>query len=498
MFTLQPWRRVVSGLSPPPPTPSGTPGWIDPTYQPPNIVIESQPVDLDAILEEVRRWMATPTSNIMPGAIVESMLKDDSIATDKVQALAIGSAEIDDLAVTTAKINNLAVEEGKIGNLAVTTGKIDTLAVTDAKINDCTVTKLTTGNLTAVGTITTGSLVTGASPNARIELTSSEIVGYSDATTKQFYLSATDGKGYFGAGSAYLDADGLTLDGNAKKVIFTDNTPTTRGELFVDTTWFAIDAINVAFLNTNFISIGTGAQFYPSGTAGSDIGIANGTNEWNDIIALTHTCMETSTPTPVAGYGKYYTKNDNIPYFQDGGGTEKILLVTADVDDTPVDAATTVPVSSNWAYDHVAAVDPHTGYSLESLMDAKGDLRVGSADNTEVKLTVGTDGYILVADSGETSGLKWVDLFARGSYTGDGNDARQITTGFECSLVIIWDNTNSKAFMVCPGGAFWMNDGTAMTVTSLHASDGFTVDETADSNNTNAQLYYIWAIRSDV
>jgi hypothetical protein len=36
------------------------------------------------------------------------------------------------------------------------------------------------------------------------------------------------------------------------------------------------------------------------------------------------------------------------------------------IDDTPVDGATTHSISSNWAYDHLAAADPHTGYRLES------------------------------------------------------------------------------------------------------------------------------------
>jgi hypothetical protein len=36
------------------------------------------------------------------------------------------------------------------------------------------------------------------------------------------------------------------------------------------------------------------------------------------------------------------------------------------VDDTPVNGETTVPISSNWAYDHVAAADPHEGYRLET------------------------------------------------------------------------------------------------------------------------------------
>lgn len=41
-------------------------------------------------------------------------------------------------------------------------------------------------------------------------------------------------------------------------------------------------------------------------------------------------------------------------------------LLVADIDDTPVNGETAQPISSNWAFDHVAAADPHTGYRLES------------------------------------------------------------------------------------------------------------------------------------
>ena len=43
----------------------------------------------------------------------------------------------------------------------------------------------------------------------------------------------------------------------------------------------------------------------------------------------------------------------------------------------------------------------------ESLFDAKGDILVGSADNTPAKLGVGTDGYILTANSSATNGIEW-------------------------------------------------------------------------------------------
>lgn len=42
-----------------------------------------------------------------------------------------------------------------------------------------------------------------------------------------------------------------------------------------------------------------------------------------------------------------------------------------------------------------------------SIIDAKGDLIVGTTDNTVGVLSVGTDGQILTADSTNSSGMKW-------------------------------------------------------------------------------------------
>lgn len=43
----------------------------------------------------------------------------------------------------------------------------------------------------------------------------------------------------------------------------------------------------------------------------------------------------------------------------------------------------------------------------KSLVDAKGDLLVGSADNTVARLGIGTNGYLLTANSSATNGLEW-------------------------------------------------------------------------------------------
>src|SRR6266508_4467073 len=56
---------------------------------------------------------------------------------------------------------------------------------------------------------------------------------------------------------------------------------------------------------------------------------------------------------------------------------------------------------------HEAASDPHTGYVLESLVDAKGDLYVATADNAVARLAVGTNNQVLTADSAQSTGVKW-------------------------------------------------------------------------------------------
>jgi len=88
--------------------------------------------------------------------------------------------------------------------------------------------------------------------------------------------------------------------------------------------------------------------------------------------------QERATPaTPAAGWSIIYPKADGQWYFKDDAGVEQPL------------AGNNIP---------------------QTLIDAKGDLIVGTAADTAGRLAVGANGTVLTADSAEATGTKWANV----------------------------------------------------------------------------------------
>jgi hypothetical protein len=64
-----------------------------------------------------------------------------------------------------------------------------------------------------------------------------------------------------------------------------------------------------------------------------------------------------------------------------------------------------------------------------ATVDAKGDLLVGTADNTVGRLQVGTNGQFLTADSTTGNGLKWSSVSVSPVWDDDQNILANIVFG---------------------------------------------------------------------
>jgi hypothetical protein len=73
----------------------------------------------------------------------------------------------------------------------------------------------------------------------------------------------------------------------------------------------------------------------------------------------------------------------------------------------------------------------------KKLADAKGDLLVGTADNAISRLAVGTNNYILTADSNETTGVKWAAPQAVGVFDTQITFEGATADAYETTLTVV-------------------------------------------------------------
>lgn len=163
-----------------------------------------------------------------------------------------------------------------------------------------------------------------------------------------------------------------------------------------------LGAIGVgATFKSSITGLTPGTGYYVRAYATSSIGTSYGINVY--FVAST-------------GRGGYlWMEGSNLRGF-DQNAVERKHVHTDDVDDTPVNGATTDPISSNWAFDHEAATDPHTVYQLGSVatttsqFDKTNDAALENITGLSISITTGKT-YIfrsvLFVDANVTGGHQY-------------------------------------------------------------------------------------------
>ena len=114
----------------------------------------------------------------------------------------------------------------------------------------------------------------------------------------------------------------------------------------------------------------------------------------NDVGDIT----EVVANSPLTGGGSSGSVSVGI---QDGTTAQKGAVQLEDSTSSTSTTKAATPNSVKTAYDLADAAIP------ESIVNAKGDLISASADNTPAILTAGSNGETLLADSSQTTGLRW-------------------------------------------------------------------------------------------
>ena len=352
--------------------------------------------------------------------------------------------------ITSSQVSDFnEAAQDAVGNI-LANGNVITKTYDDASnsikfdLNNTAVTAGTYGNANTSATFTVDAQgrLTAASQNAisirasQISDLSSNAVTSLTGTTNQVQVSASAGAITIGLPSNVTIGQDLTVTGNL----------TVNG--------------NVTTLNTetlavedNIIVLNSGVTGAPSTNAGIQVERGTSTDvelRWNESIdkwqftndgityvniASNSDVANVATSFTVAGdTGSNQTITSGTDTLTISGGTGLTSVasatdtITLNLDNTTVTAgsygnANTVPTftvdaqgrltaASNAAISITASqVSNFSSVAIvRNDINAKGDLIVGSADNTPAILSVGTNGYFLKANSSATYGVEWASI----------------------------------------------------------------------------------------
>ena len=134
-----------------------------------------------------------------------------------------------------------------------------------------------------------------------------------------------------------------------------------------------------------------------------------------------------------------------------------------------------------------ATVNTHDVITKE-IFDAKGDLLVGTGSNTGTRVALGTNGYVLTADSSETNGVKWAAAPAVGSFETSIVFEGTTANDFETTLTVTDPTADRTITFPDVNGTVITTGDTGSVSATMLASDSVTTIKIADSAITSAKI----------
>jgi hypothetical protein len=124
----------------------------------------------------------------------------------------------------------------------------------------------------------------------------------------------------------------------------------------------------------------------------------------------------------------------------------------------------------------------------KKIADAKGDLLVGTADNAISRVAVGTNGYVLTADSAETSGVKWAAPAAVGVFDTQITFEGATADAYETTLTVVDPTADRTITLPNVTGTVVTSGDTGTVSATMLASDSVTTVKILDANVTEAKI----------
>lgn len=334
--------------------------------------------------------LATPTnsSDAAPKSYVDSILGSaTSAATSATSAAASALA-----AATSATSAATSATASAASALAATTSA--TSAATSATASAASALAATTSATSAAASASAAATsATSAQTSATAAATSatSAAASASSAATSATAAATSATSAAASASSAassYSSVIGLTGSGLVRdmgSITDADTTTTSYVNISAYAAAAATSATSAATSATSAAASASAAATSATSAAASAVSAAA-----YDVSAQN---WATQLSTPVAG-GEYSAK-----YHAQAAATSATSAASSA--SAAATSATSAATSASLAATIVASAVSGT------LIDAKGDLLVGTADDTVARLPVGTNGYLLTADSAQSSGIKW-------------------------------------------------------------------------------------------